>query len=194
MEGPLVLADISGYTKFMATTELEHSDVLVRRMLRTIVTSLKGHLEAAQLEGDAVFFVGEGVAPDLIERLDGSYLTFHKRMRTFLERRQCSCDACGKAPELTLKFIAHYGRYSRQWIGETSQIHGVDVIVPHRLAKNAVPSREYILVTRELLERLPGAQRASFVTHTEDVEGLGQISLGYRDLASLRDGQLGSAV
>lgn len=99
-----------------------------------------------------------------------------------------------QAPELTLKFIAHYGRYSWQWIGGTSQIHGVDVIVPHRLAKNSVPSREYILVTRELLERLPGAQRASFITHNEDVEGLGQISLGYRDLASLRDGQLGSAM
>jgi len=187
MEGSLVLADISGYTRFVATTELEHSDVLVRRMLRTIVTSLKGHLEAAQIEGDAVFFVGEGVAPDLIERLEGSYLSFHRRMRTFLERRQCSCDACGKAPELTLKLIAHYGRYSRQRIGETSQVHGVDVIVPHRLAKNSVPSREYILATHELLERLPDSQRASFIPHTEEAEGLGQISLGYRDLASLRD-------
>lgn len=53
-EGPLVLADISGYTKFMAATELEHSDVLVRRMLNTIVASLKGRLEMAQLEGDGV--------------------------------------------------------------------------------------------------------------------------------------------
>jgi len=186
-EGPLVLADISGYTKFMAATELEHSDVLVRRMLNTIVASLKGRLEMAQLEGDGVFFVGVGVAPDLIQWLEGSYLTFHRRMRTFLERRQCSCDACAKAPELTLKLIAHYGRYSRQRIGETGQVHGVDVIVPHRLAKNSVPSREYILATRDLLERLPEAERASFVPHTEDADGLGRISLGYRDLASLRD-------
>jgi class 3 adenylate cyclase len=186
-EGPLVLADISGYTTFMATTELEHSDVLVRRMLNTIVASLKGRLEMAQLEGDGVFFVGEGVAPELIQWLEGSYLAFHRRMRTFLERRQCSCDACAKAPELTLKLIAHYGRYSRQRIGETSQVHGVAVIVPHRLAKNSVPSREYILATRDLLDRLPEAQRASFVPHTENAAGLGRISLGYRDLASLRE-------
>lgn len=60
----------------MATTEgpLEHSDVLVRRMLNTIVASLKGHLEMAQLEGDAR-------------------------------------DACTRGPELTLKMIAHYGRF-----------------------------------------------------------------------------------
>lgn len=57
-EGPLVLADISGYTTFVATTQLEHSDVLVRRVLNTIVASFEGRLEMAQLEGDAVFFGG----------------------------------------------------------------------------------------------------------------------------------------
>ena len=187
VEGPLVLADISGYTKFIAATELEHSDVLVRRMLNTIVASLKGRLAMAQLEGDAVFFVGEGAPPELIQWLEESYLMFHRRMRRFLERRQCSCDACARAPELTLKLIAHYGRYSRQRIGDTGQ-------VPHRLAKNSIPSHEYILATRDLLERLPEAQRASFVSHTEDADGLGQISLGYRDLAPLRDSRARSAV
>jgi hypothetical protein len=58
--------------------------------------------------------------------------------------------------------------------------------VPHRLPKNSVPSREYILATRDLLQRLPEAERASFIPHTEDAAGFGQISLGYRDLASLR--------
>ena len=83
--------------------------------------------------------VGEGLAPDLIQWLEESYLTFHRRMRTFLQRRQCSCDACARAPELTLRLIAHYGRYSRQRIGETGRVHGVDVIVPHRLAKKLRP-------------------------------------------------------
>ena len=108
--------------------------------------------------------------------------------------RQCSCDACTKAPELTLKLIAHYGRYSRQRIGDTGQAHGIDVIVPHRLAKNSIPSHEYILATRDLLDRLPEAQRASFVAHTEDADGFGRISLGYRELAPLRDSRARSAV
>jgi hypothetical protein len=98
------------------------------------------------------------------------------------------------APELTLKLIAHYGRYSRQRIGDTGQVHGIDVIVPHRLAKNSVPSHEYILATRDLLERLPEAQRAAFVPHTEDADGLGLISVGYRDLTPLRDGRPHSVV
>jgi hypothetical protein len=186
LEGPLVLADISGYTSFVAATQLEHSDVLVRRTLNTMVASLRGRLEMAQLEGDAVFFVGEGVPAELVQWLEDAYVTFHRRMRTFLDRRQCSCDACARAPDLTLKIIAHYGRYSRQRIGQTTQVHGVDVILPHRLAKNSVPSHEYILATRDLLERLPEAQQASFVPHTEDADGLGRIALGYRDLAPLR--------
>lgn len=185
-EGPLVLADISGYTKFVAETELDHSDVLVRRMLNVIIASLKGRLEMAQLEGDAIFFVGEAAPPDLIAWLEESYVTFHRRMRTFLERRRCSCDACARAPGLTLKLIAHYGRYARQHVGRTSQVHGVDVIVPHRLAKNSVPSHEYILATRALLERLPEPVRAAFVPHTEDSAEFGLLTLGYRDLAPLR--------
>jgi hypothetical protein len=187
VEGPLVLADISGYTRFIAQTELEHSDVVVKRMLNTIVASFSGRLQMAQLEGDGVFFVGEGMPPHLIQWLEESYLTFHRRMRTFLARRQCSCDACARAPELTLKLIAHFGRYSRQRVGETGQVHGVDVIVPHRLAKNSVPSREYILATSDLLEQLPAAQRDSFIPHTEVMSDLGGITVGYRDLASLRD-------
>ena len=59
--------------------------------------------------------------------------------------------------------------------------------MPHRLAKNSVPSREYILATRDLLQRRPEAERASFVPHAEDADGFGQISLGNRDLAPLRD-------
>lgn len=91
-----------------------------------------------------------------------------------------------EAPALSLKLIAHRGRFSHQRIGETWQVRGVDVIVPHRLAKNTVASRGYILATRDLLERLPEAQRAAFVPHTEEAADLGRISLGYRDLASLR--------
>src|SRR5258706_14879274 len=99
VEGPLVLADISGYTKFIAATELEHSDVLVRRMLNTIVASLKGRLEMAQLEGDAVFFVGEGVPPELIQWLEGAHLTVHPREPGVLWGKQASPRAlCAVAP------------------------------------------------------------------------------------------------
>jgi len=43
------------------------------------------HEAIAIHEGDGVFFIGEGVASELIQWLEGAYVTFHRRMRTFVE-------------------------------------------------------------------------------------------------------------
>jgi hypothetical protein len=87
---------------------------------------------------------------------------------------------------LTVKVIAHHGHYSRYRVGQVEQLHGTDVIVLHRLAKNHVPSHEYILATTALLDRLRPDQAAAFVRIDEPVADLGVVSVGYRDLAPLR--------
>ena len=53
--GYLVLADISGYTSFVAKTEIEHADMALAFLLETIVEEISGLLTICQLEGDAVF-------------------------------------------------------------------------------------------------------------------------------------------
>jgi len=58
------------------------------------------------------------------------------------------------------------------------------VIVAHRLLKNRVPSKEYLLVTDAVLSRLPEDMRARFVSHEEEFD-LGPISGGYREIAYL---------
>ncbi len=184
-EGPLVLADISGYTKFITSTELEHSQDIITELLDTVVASLSERLELAQLEGDAVFFVGERTGPELIGWLEEAFVALHRRLRDILALTSCPCQACVRAPELTLKLIAHHGVYTQQRIGAISQVHGADVIVPHRLAKNHVPSREYILVCPPVLERI-GERAGEFTPHEEDVADFGTIRVAYRDLAPLR--------
>ena len=64
------------------------------------------------------------------------------------------------------------------------QLHGADVIIPHRLLKNKVPSKEYLLVTDAVLERLPAETRGAFTLHLEDFD-VGAISGGYREIGSL---------
>jgi uncharacterized protein YndB with AHSA1/START domain len=64
------------------------------------------------------------------------------------------------------------------------QLHGRDVIVAHRLLKNTVPSKEYLLVTEAVLARLPDESRARFIPHREEFD-LGAISGGYREIAQL---------
>jgi hypothetical protein len=58
------------------------------------------------------------------------------------------------------------------------------VIIPHRLLKNHVPSKEYLLVTYAVLEKLPETTRARFTPHTEQFD-VGAVSGGYQEIASL---------
>ena len=186
--GPLVLVDISGYTTYVAETELTHSQILVAELLDAVLQSLGAHLEVSRLEGDAVFFVGDKTGPELMDWFDQTYLAFHRRLRKVVAERavHCPCQACVRAPTLTVKVIAHHGHYSRYRVGQVEQLHGTDVIVLHRLAKNHVPSHEYILATAALLERLLPEQAADFVRLEEVVADLGALSVGYRDFAPLR--------
>jgi uncharacterized protein YndB with AHSA1/START domain len=94
----------------------------------------------------------------------------------------CPCNACANIGILKLKFVVHHGRFSRQRLGNVEQLHGTDVIVAHRLLKNSVPSKEYVLVTDAVLERLPEDTRRRFIPHTEEFD-LGVISGGYEEIA-----------
>jgi hypothetical protein len=47
--GYLVLADISGYTSFVAQTEIEHADMALSFLLETIVEKISGVLTVSQL-------------------------------------------------------------------------------------------------------------------------------------------------
>mgnify|MGYP001403948190 CR=1 FL=1 len=77
--GYLVLADISGYTSYLAQTELEHAQEILTDLLATIVDQFKQALTISKLEGDAVFAnVNESNLPngerllELIESKRGS--------------------------------------------------------------------------------------------------------------------------
>jgi hypothetical protein len=49
--GYLVLADISGYTSFVAQTEIEHADMALSFLLETILEKIGSLLIIGQLEG-----------------------------------------------------------------------------------------------------------------------------------------------
>src|ERR1043165_9507502 len=81
--GYLVLADISGYTSFVATTEIEHADLALSLLLETIVEKINSLLTISQLEGDAVFaYIEENKlqeAQSLLQLIDQTYLAFREK-------------------------------------------------------------------------------------------------------------------
>lgn len=185
-ERAIVLADISGYTAYVSGTELDHSHEILGDLLNTLIERTSGSLTVAQIEGDAVFWLGSDVTPELLERLDDAFLAFHRRLRDMAAASVCPCRACASVGGLTLKFVLHRGQLVHQRIGDTDHFVGTDVVIAHRLLKNEVPTRDYVLITGAALDRLLPEVRARFIPHEERYDHLGVLRLGYRDLDELR--------
>jgi hypothetical protein len=160
--GYLVIADISGYTSFVAGTELEHSHEILSDLLSTICEKIESLLTIHKLEGDAVF----AYAPEskiargetLLELIESTYGAFRDKQVSMKRATTCTCRACQNIPSLDLKFIAHHGDYILQQVRDIKEMVGSDVNLVHRLLKNRVTEstgwRAYMLFTERCLEHM----------------------------------------
>ena len=137
----LVIADISGYTGYLAGVELDHAQDILLDLMSTIVSALRPGFRLAKLEGDAAFMFS------IAEKLDGSllldtiehcYFGFRRRRRDVQQATSCTCNACVRIPDLNLKFVVHHGAILRQRVAGLEELLGPDVILAHRLLKNEV--------------------------------------------------------
>ena len=187
--GYLVLADISGYTSFVAQTEIEHADLALSFLLETIVEKISNLLTICQLEGDAVFaYIEESrlqEAKSLLDLVDQTYLAFREKALALYSQATCPCRACRALPTLDLKFMVHHGEYLIQQVAGVRHLLGTDVNLIHRLAKNHVSEstgwKGYALFTNQGLERLQ-TDKTSFVRQTESYEHLGEVETYVRDM------------
>jgi len=160
--GYLVLADISGYTGFLAGTELEHAHEILTELLEVIIANFKTLLTISKLEGDAVFAnVPEANVPrgeTLLELVESTYAAFRDRQVSMRRLTSCTCNACRNIPMLDLKFMAHHGDYIVQNISGIRELAGSDVNLVHRLLKNHVAEatgwKAYALFTAQSLDHM----------------------------------------
>jgi hypothetical protein len=154
-DGFLVLADISGFTAFVTTTEVEHGAWATGTLLETVMGRLAPPLEIQELEGDAVFALGpDRIIPDgaaLPALFVGALSAFKDQQQRMVLDPGCDCRACQGLADLDLKLIAHYGRFVRQLVGGRSRVTGPDVILAHRLLKNGIGAGAYVLLTEPAL-------------------------------------------
>ena len=57
----LFLPDISGYTAFVQTTEISHSQHVIAELLEVMIEANTEKLQLAEIEGDALFFYKEDI-------------------------------------------------------------------------------------------------------------------------------------
>ena len=187
--GYLVIADISGFTSYLARVELEHAHEILTDLLETIVRELKTLMTISKLEGDAVFaYVPETNIPGgerILEVLEKTYVSFRQQRETSQRNTTCNCKACQSIPTLDLKFFVHHGDYIVQDVSGIRELVGSDVNLIHRLLKNHVVERTgwnaYILFTGQALQHM-AIQPAGLYRQRESYEHLGEIEILCIDL------------
>ena len=186
MEGLLVMADISGYTAFVAGTEQEHSREILAELMEGISRSFGGKLTIDQVEGDALCCTTERTDVGVTDWLRETYRAFQRRLRDIRSATTCPCRACATVQDLGLKFVVHRGSFSRYEVAGRVQLHGNDVNLVHRLLKNTVPGHEYLLATAAALASWPESLRSEFVAAPQRYD-IGEVDASYLDLRPVRD-------
>jgi uncharacterized protein YndB with AHSA1/START domain len=187
----LVIADISGYTGFLAGAELDHAQDILADLMATVVAAFRPTFKLAKLEGDAAFVyaitatIDPAQLQDVIERC---YFGFRRRLRDIRQASACECNACVLVPNLDLKVVAHHGRIVRQRIASWEELVGSDVIIVHRLLKNRVEEATgfaaYVLYSGACVAAmgLDDPAAAGLTEHREEFEGVGEVVGWARDL------------
>src|SRR5205807_5768027 len=179
------MADISGYTAFVAGTEAEHSREILAELMDGIAKSFGGRLAIDQVEGDALCCTTLRTDVGVTDWLRETFRLFHGRLRDIRTATTCPCRACATVQNLGLKFVVHRGTFSRYEVAGRVQLHGNDVNLVHRLLKNTVPGHEYLLATAAALAAWPESLRAEFVSAPQRYD-LGPVDASYLDLRPVR--------
>ena len=186
----LLIADISGYTGYLAGTELDHAQDILADLIGAVVSSLRPGFRLAKLEGDAAFTFQP------VDRIDGSalldtieqcYVGFRRRRRDVRQATSCECNACSRIPDLDLKFVVHHGDTIQQRIAGRRELVGSAVVIAHRLLKNDVVEQHqlpaYALISQACIDASDLDPAAlGMRRHAETYEGIGEVEAWVHDL------------
>lgn len=92
----LYMPDISGFTQFVTSTEIDHAQGIIQELLEVLIDSNQLGLEVGEVEGDAVFFYRlggaapsnehrQGIAVRPVQRKGGigsAAMVLHRRVRS----------------------------------------------------------------------------------------------------------------
>lgn len=190
----LILADISGYTAFLAGIEDTHGldfspgvpagYEIIAALLDVVVDGLQPTFGIAKIEGDAVFgtalvAVLDGAGEELLTRLRAINAAFRDvQAQQAIRASDHLCTACPVASRLWLKFFLHRGVGVQVAGGSHTEIHGPAVTLVHRLLKSDVVSRTgphpYLLVTDVAAAQL--GLEDSGIEHDQAYPDIGRVT------------------
>ena len=193
--GFLAIADLTGYTAYLARGEIEHAPTIAGDLLETVIGRLEPPFRLAKFEGDAAFlWVEDGRAEGslLLDAIEAAYVAFRRRLRSIAQATTCDCNACQRAPRLDLKFFVHHGQYVRSRIAGRDELAGASIILVHRLLKGTTAAdlhsadgsaSGFAVFTEDALRQLGVEPPALALSEGfETIEHLGEIATFTQDL------------
>jgi 2-polyprenyl-3-methyl-5-hydroxy-6-metoxy-1,4-benzoquinol methylase len=183
----LLIADISGYTKLLMShgKALAHGQMVVGELMNALMAEVKAPYQISRLEGDAVIVyadIEDHPSEDELDTLgmvDRWLTRFHEVRADLSKNTICRCSGCANIATLDLKVIGHQGPVIIAQMGPFTEMHGIDVIVAHRLMKNSVSQDGYVLLTDPLHRSLRDAGHQvnfDFSPHKEIYDDVGEIN------------------
>lgn len=148
--GLILIADISGFTKFVRETTVHEGSTITRLLLSSIMDSNILNLKVSEIEGDAIFFYKYGELPSvcsILKQYELMLYNFNTKLNAIKKEFKRKLD-------LSLKVIVHVGAMTQYSIGKFKKLYGESVIEAHRLLKNPIRSKSYVLLTAELINML----------------------------------------
>ena len=184
--GLLLITDITGYSKYVHQTELEHAQSSLAELLNLLIDYTRSPLVLSKLEGDAVFSYAptEGFlhGQTLVEMVETTYLAFRKALELMVRNTNCTCAACRSLKDLDLKFFVHYGSFTIQKLSEYRELLGNEVNLIHRLAKNHIREKTgfgaYTAYTQAVIDKMGlGEIAEGMISHSETFADVGEVQL-----------------
>jgi hypothetical protein len=187
------IPDISGFTKFIKSTHIEKSKEYIHQLLEVIIDSNILNLKTAEILGDAILFYKTGDPPalELLEsQVRKTFYDFHLAIEDIKERSNIEPQ---ELSHLTLKIIVHFGCITTTEIKGMLKLVGPDVILAHRILKNNIKEKEYLLMTNQYLHTQDETLIRNFFSWSRLRNGsksydyIGKIHYKYLSLTPLKE-------
>lgn len=185
----ILIPDISGFTEYVVNSEPEHSQDKIAQLLESILDNNILNFEVSEIEGDAILFYSlrfPHSGSEIIEQCKLMFSEFHKKIME-LRSDGCNCSSCKMLDVLSLKFIVHYGVLGSIMVKKYCKLFGKDLIIAHRLLKNNINSKEYILFTENFSKHFnyyDTMKSNNSITdqHSIQIQDVGEVIFSYLDL------------
>jgi hypothetical protein len=188
--GYMLIADISGYTAFLTSSEQDHANPILHSLLTSLVEQVGEPLHFWRMDGDAVLAYStseEFPSGEMFLTIcENIYNAFASRQLDIIANTTCPCRACANVDNLDLKIMAHYGSFEEMTFGPMTDISGSDVILVHRMAKTGVKTatgiRSYALFSDAAVKAMD--IDSALTPYSQEIEHFGDVSMSVFDLGS----------